>query len=166
MHDAISGSSGLPDSRSQETESSREATSSEPDQHPTPGFLRPSDYPASDTGGDIVRFATRCVKAWEARDAVFGPIFRVHPGWHILLSILSTGMPAGKFKVSSLSSMAQLPHSTSSRWSNILAERDYLVREDDPRDERRTLVSLSPKGLDHLQAYFEQLRQQGLFGDE
>lgn len=162
MSDAASDSSGSPD----KTDSSQLGDSVDPGGQPIGDLLFPAHGVETELYQKSVRRAIRFLNILEVRETLFGPLFPTHPGWHILLSLLATGMPGGKFKVSSLSSMAQLPHSTSARWSRILAKRGYLIREGDPKDDRRVLVSLSPKGLKLLQVYFETLRQRGLLCDE
>lgn len=90
------------------------------------------------------------------RAAIFGnPDLFGEPAWDILLDLF---IAAGEHKSVSVSSAcigSAAPATTGLRWLGVLADEGLIVRENDPEDNRRVLVRLTPSGHAAMERFFE-----------
>lgn len=108
-----------------------------------------------------VETARSMYKARRKRAVFFGEtdLFG-EPAWDILLDLYIAHVEGKPVSVSSACIGSAAPSTTGLRWLGILAENDLLVRECDPKDQRRVLVRLSRKGLQAMDSYFAALARQ------
>ena len=83
------------------------------------------------------------------------------PAWDILLELFSAQHEGRMVSVSSVGLTANIPQTTALRWINALEREGLIRRTDDPRDGRRTFLSLSHHGLQAMYRYFEAIHAHG-----
>lgn len=136
----------------------------EPSSTARPEHALAGDYPETgelalrDTGLAIVRW---WLKARRLREETFGPGLFADPAWDILLDLYSAAARGEQVPTSSLAHAARVPHSTAIRWVKLLAKAGIVVREQDPRDARRVLVSLSGAATALMEGYLGRLSRSG-----
>lgn len=79
------------------------------------------------------------------------------PAWDILLELFARDLEHRRASVSELYRASGVPETTAHRWIDNLEKEGLTMRRDDQFDGRRVWVSLSPKGRDAMQRYFEAL---------
>ncbi|MFN4019092.1 MAG: MarR family winged helix-turn-helix transcriptional regulator [Erythrobacter sp.] len=90
------------------------------------------------------------------RAAIFGnPELFGEPAWDILLDLYIAHAQAKSVSVSSACIGSAAPATTGLRWLGVLAEEGLVVRENDPEDNRRVLVRLTPKGIAAMERFFD-----------
>lgn len=77
------------------------------------------------------------------------------PAWDILLELFAADCERRKLSISSVGLAAKIPPTTTLRWIRILEQKGLLKREEDPRDARRTFLSLSEGGYQKMLRYFQ-----------
>ena len=70
-----------------------------------------------------------------------------HASWIMLLELYAADAIGKPLSVSSLGHAAGISIATAGRLALILEEREFVERERDPRDARRTHVALTARGL-------------------
>ncbi len=75
------------------------------------------------------------------------------PAWDILLDLYIADVNGKPVSVSSACIGSASPSTTGLRWLGILAEKQLIVREHDPKDQRRVLVRLSDQALSAMDSY-------------
>lgn len=92
------------------------------------------------------------------RTALLGdPSLFGEPAWDILLDLYiayAKGLPVS---VSSACIGSAVPSTTGLRWLGILQEEGLIVREHDPRDQRRILVRLSNDGVQRMERFLREI---------
>lgn len=98
--------------------------------------------------------AVEIYRSRRRRDAAFGQDADLfgEPAWDILLDLLDADAHGRRISVTSASLASSVPATTGLRMIAILEERGLVVRTDDPRDRRRSHVSLTGKGRAVMQA--------------
>ena len=98
--------------------------------------------------------AVEIYRSRRRRDAAFGEDADLfgEPAWDILLDLLDADAHGRRISVTSASLASSVPATTGLRMIAILEERGLVVRTDDPRDRRRSHVSLTGKGRAVMQA--------------
>jgi DNA-binding MarR family transcriptional regulator len=130
---------------------------------------RPEHVPAGDepkTGDLALRDAGLAIARWwlkarRLREEMFGPGLFADPAWDILLDLYSAAARGESVPTSSLAHAARVPHSTAIRWAKLLTKAGIVVREKDPRDARRVLVSLSAAATALMEGYLARLSRDG-----
>lgn len=90
------------------------------------------------------------------RAAFFGnPELFGEPAWDILLDLYIAYAQAKPVSVSSACIGSAAPATTGLRWLGVLAEEGLVARENDPEDNRRVLVRLTPKGIAAMERFFD-----------
>ena len=90
------------------------------------------------------------------RAAIFGnPDLFGEPAWDILLDLFIAQGEGKKVSVSSACIGSAAPATTGLRWLGVLADEGLVVRENDPEDNRRVLVRLTPAGHAAMVRFFE-----------
>jgi len=96
------------------------------------------------------------------RTKVASELRLVSAQWSILLDLFISAFERRAVPTGDACLASSAPHSTALRHVIFLMEAGYVTRLPDPEDARRTLVGLTPKGLDFvggcLQAEFEALK--------
>lgn len=107
---------------------------------------------------DLLERAKQLYQGRRARTVVFGDNHHLAngPAWDILLDLYISGQIGKKLSVTDVSLAAGCPPTTALRWIKILVEADFLVREDDAFDSRRTFVVLSTFGWNKMEDALEQ----------
>lgn len=90
------------------------------------------------------------------RAVIFGnPDLFGEPAWDILLDLFIAYGEGKQVSVSSACIGSAAPATTGLRWLGVLADEGLVVRENDPEDNRRVLVRLSPRGLAAFDRFFD-----------
>jgi DNA-binding MarR family transcriptional regulator len=135
---------------------------------PRPGGLadRTSGFgaPPPESGENPVDPAEvrRVIRARRLRDKAFGPGLFEDPAWDILLDLFAASLERSEVSVSSLCIAAAVAPTTALRWVGRMTAAGLLVRQHDPFDRRRALMSLSDRATAAMRSYVAMLRAQGL----
>lgn len=115
--------------------------------------VHPGRY-LSEVRDTSVARAIEIYRSRRRRDAAFGEDADLfgEPAWDILLDLLDADAHGRRISVTSASLASSVPATTGLRMIAILEERGLVVRTDDPRDRRRSHVSLTGKGKAVMQA--------------
>lgn len=97
-------------------------------------------------------FARSWIGAYRARNAIFGATIFSDPAWSILLHLYVGEKDDHPCSISSLCVAANLAQSTGLRWVLALEKSGNVLRTVDPRDRRRTLVSLTSDALKKMES--------------
>jgi hypothetical protein len=90
------------------------------------------------------------------RAAIFGnPDLFGEPAWDILLDLFIAQGEGKPVSVSSACIGSAAPATTGLRWLGVLADEGLIVRENDPEDNRRVLVRLTPAGRAAMERFFD-----------
>ena len=76
------------------------------------------------------------------------------PCWDMLLELFDAELKQVRATIGSLAAAAGVPATTNLRQLKRLIDYGWAVREPDPRDFRRVIVRITPKGCDRMIAYF------------
>jgi DNA-binding MarR family transcriptional regulator len=79
------------------------------------------------------------------------------PAWDILVALYKTHLAQRRLTISNLGNITGVPATTTLRWVSCLVDRKLAVRTDDPLDNRRVYVSLSPDGIALMERYCGEL---------
>lgn len=101
------------------------------------------------------QLARQLLRERRDRDVVLNVELLGDPAWDMLLDLFVAGEEAKTISVSSLCLASGVPPSTALRWITVLADRDLIVRINDPRDGRRVNISLPPQTRTSLRTYLE-----------
>lgn len=95
--------------------------------------------------------------ARELRGCYFDSDFFADPAWDLLLELYLAHLEQRRMSVSALFKSGGHPATTNLRWLAKL-ERDALAdRVNDKLDARRSWISLSPRGVDAMKRYFDEV---------
>ena len=98
----------------------------------------------------------RILKLRRSRQEIFGDPLFGEPAWDMLLELYSANLQGRQESVSSLCIASGVPSTTALRWINTLEEEEWIERQADPSDGRRSFLSLTPKGLAAMDRFFAQ----------
>lgn len=98
----------------------------------------------------------RILKLRKARDDIFGRSLFGEPAWDMLLHLYDAHLQGRPECVTSVCAASGVPPSTALRWIHCLLDRKWILREGDSCDQRRLIVSLSPKGVLAMECFFDQ----------
>lgn len=102
------------------------------------------------------RFASRALDLRRRRERLLGPDIFADPAWDMLLDLFVAHHRGREMHASGVGLAAGIPQTTALRWIAMLEDRGLVRREDDPRDARRVVLSLTTEALATLE---------GLLGD-
>lgn len=119
-----------------------------------------ASVPAADASVDAP-WIRRLIRLRRMRDGYFPPELFADPAWDILLDLTAARLEGVAVSASSLCIAAAVPTTTGLRWIKGMAERGFLVRETDPKDARRVLVSLSDATFARMLECLAALRREG-----
>lgn len=92
------------------------------------------------------------------RDKVFNdPEIFGEPAWDALLDIAAAEAKGERLAVTSACIGSCAPSTTALRWLKTLEERQFVRREADPRDARRSFVTLTDEGRSKVRLYFQEV---------
>lgn len=104
----------------------------------------------------------RVIRARRVRDKAFDAALFEDPAWDILLDLFAAHLERAEVSVSSLCIAAAVAPTTALRWIGRMTAAGLLVRQHDPFDRRRALMSLSDRAMAGMRGYVAMLRAQGL----
>jgi DNA-binding MarR family transcriptional regulator len=85
-----------------------------------------------------------------------GRSFYSTPAWDMLIDLYSREREAA-MQVTSLSMATKAPARTAQRTIERLVQRELLIRTTNAEDRRRSMVTLSPRGIETLDQLFDEL---------
>ena len=103
----------------------------------------------------------RLIRLRRMRDGFFPAELFADPAWDILLDLTAARLEGIAVSVSSLCIAAAVPTTTGLRWIKGMVERGLLLREPDPVDGRRVLISLCDATFDRMIECLSLLRREG-----
>ncbi len=119
---------------------------------------RPSHPDASALAEQRRQYADMARQTYDirrTRGTIFGdPDLFGEPAWDILLDLYVAHSDGKAVSVSSACIGSAAPPTTGLRWLGVLAQQEFVVREQDPEDQRRVLVRLTEHGLTAMDRYF------------
>jgi DNA-binding MarR family transcriptional regulator len=109
--------------------------------------------------GEHVAAAHRLYRERRARLQSFSQSFAIfgEPGWDILLEIYLADTVGRAMCVGTACLAADVAQTTGLRWLAKLERIGLVTREDDPRDGRRGLVMLTPRGRSEMERYLARI---------
>lgn len=120
---------------------------------------RQSSLSGTESPTSAKRQKDRCfamAKAWvsadRARDRAFGADLFSDPAWTILLHLYIGQRSGQPCSVASLCVGSNLPQSTGLRWILALERTGMVIRNVDPLDRRRMLVSLTANATEKMES--------------
>lgn len=99
---------------------------------------------------DLVAYARFLLKVAARRAHVGSDLRLVSAQWNILLDLFISASEQRAVPTGDACLASNAPHSTGLRHVIFLMESGYVTRMADPEDARRTLVGLTPAGLDFV----------------
>jgi len=75
--------------------------------------------------------------------------------WPVLLELFTSHLDGARMRTRALCALSSLPQTTTLRYLDHLEKFGFVQREDDPMDQRITLVSLTEVGASSMRRYFE-----------
>lgn len=104
----------------------------------------------------VLALARKIYALRRKRAAIFGnPDLFGEPAWDIMLDLFIAQGEGKDVSVSSACIGSAAPSTTGLRWLGVLTEEGFVTRENDPEDNRRVLVRLTPAGLAAMERFFE-----------
>jgi len=97
------------------------------------------------------------LQARQLRGQFFNAKLFADPAWDMLLELQAATILERRLTVSRLTERSGVPGTTALRWIATLEREGLIQREEDRLDGRRYYLSLSQKGVDAMNAYFEKL---------
>lgn len=101
----------------------------------------------------LTELAHQIYKARRLRAAFLNHSLFGEPVWDMLLALYCQSATAEPLSISGLCYSADVPATTALRWSNLLEQKNLIVRTRDLRDARRAHVTLSDHGHALMSAY-------------
>jgi hypothetical protein len=92
------------------------------------------------------------------REGILGkPALLGEPAWDILLDLYIAQAEGYDVSVSSACIGSAAPATTGLRWLGVLQDEGLVQRINDPEDQRRVLVRLSPAAIEAMERYFSEV---------
>jgi FixJ family two-component response regulator/DNA-binding MarR family transcriptional regulator len=113
----------------------------------------------ADVPGDVpfLQFVEDERRRARLREKVFEGLVLGSSGWALLLVLAESHLAGTGLTIKSAAYAAGLPLSSALRKLNDMCAGGLVDRREDPRDTRRSFVTLTPQGLAHLARYFSQV---------
>ncbi len=119
------------------------------------GNTNPDKANQSDQRMEYAKLARKSYATRRKREGIFGQVELFgEPAWDILLDLYVAFVEEKAVSVSSACIGSAAPPTTGLRWLGVLAEKNLIVREPDPEDQRRVMVRLTEHGIDTMDRYF------------
>ncbi len=80
------------------------------------------------------------------------------PAWDILLNLYASHLDQRRECIGGIIALSGVPATTGLRWVHKLADEKLILLSDDPFDQRRKWVALSPKAVSGLESFFASAR--------
>lgn len=90
----------------------------------------------------------------QKRAALFGADLFADPAWDMLLDLTAATAEGGRVSVTSLCIASGVPATTALRWIGQMVDAGLFARAKDPDDARRAFITLTPRSMDAMAAYF------------
>jgi DNA-binding MarR family transcriptional regulator len=116
--------------------------------------------PTPGAGEDLRATARALLRARSRQPELLGVDLFRDPAWDLLLDLYANGGEDG-LMISALCHAACVPPTTALRYVHKLVETGSLVCEDDPQDQRRTLVRMAPHMSDRIEQVLGIVRKGG-----
>lgn len=106
---------------------------------------------------EVGRMVDQMLRARARRTRYFGGDLFGEPAWDMLLSLYSARCSHQRISVSAACVVAGVPATTGLRWVQKLVDEGLICRRDDPLDQRREWVELTPEANRILEEYVRAL---------
>jgi len=116
------------------------------------GSPQPTADPPDANDSALLERATQILALRRRRDSAFCDAIFGEPAWDILLDLFAARLRGEPICITSACIAASVPQTTALRWVNVLCDRNYIWRQPDPKDARRSLLWLSDDCFDRLKA--------------
>jgi DNA-binding MarR family transcriptional regulator len=119
------------------------------------------DAPAGDLAGEsslLGLLAEEVYRDRRRRAQHFPHRLLGEPAWDILLDLYVAAVRGEPVSVSNACRAADAPASTALRWLQHLEDEGLVERRADPSDARRHFARLTKRGVERMNAYFEECR--------
>ena len=111
-----------------------------------------TDPPPLQMRGSAASLAGQFLRLRRQRDKIFGPGIFADPAWDMLLDLfLAQEKNLKPISISSLCIAAAVPSTTALRWIETLVQQGLVSKQADPRDKRRTFISLTEAAWKKMQ---------------
>ncbi|MDE2596163.1 MAG: hypothetical protein KGL44_04710 [Sphingomonadales bacterium] len=104
--------------------------------------------------------AEACYVSRRRRERFFPSTMFGEPAWDILLDLYMQGRKRVPVSISSACLAGGTAPTTGLRWLSVLEDNGLVERERNTSDGRMSWIRLTPKGLDHMQAYLADILAQ------
>ncbi|PNU02296.1 MarR family transcriptional regulator [Novosphingobium guangzhouense] len=111
----------------------------------TPDSLKGSKETVS--AEDMLRTAKRIYDSRRLRENFFGAEILGEPGWDLILDLYISHAEDRQLSITAAAIGSCAPATTALRWITALEKAGLLLRSSDVKDQRRTFLHLSPKGV-------------------
>jgi DNA-binding MarR family transcriptional regulator len=102
---------------------------------------------------------TQVIRARRKRTILFGELF-ADPAWDMMLELFLAELEGRRLATCELGYKANVPSTTSLRWTEKLEADGWLCRVHDPRDLRRMFVELSARGSEAMHVWLKEWPEQ------
>lgn len=118
-----------------------------------------ASQPSADAPGDaaFLPFVEDERRRARLREKVFEGLVLGNSGWALLLVLAEAHLGGTGLTIKSAAYAAGLPLSSALRKLNDMCAGGLVDRREDPKDTRRSFVTLTPRGLTYLARYFSQV---------
>lgn len=107
-------------------------------------------------GSEAQRRARNIIRLRRRREALFGRGLFGEPAWDMLLELYVAELAGRRECVSGLCCVSGVPSTTALRWIGLLENAGWISRTADPRDGRRSFLSLTRKARAAMDSFFAQ----------
>ena len=104
---------------------------------------------------DLIAYAKFLLRTAGRRAKAASDLRLVSTQWNILLDLFISAFERRTVPTGDACLASTAPHSTALRHVIFLMEAGYVTRLPDPDDARRTLVGLTPKGVEFVGGYLQ-----------
>jgi DNA-binding MarR family transcriptional regulator len=98
------------------------------------------------------------LKARRQRSDFFSAKMFSDPAWDMLLELYAAYLADRRVNISRLAERSAVPMTTALRWMTTLQSEGLIDRRDDPFDKRRYFLSLTAKGLNAMDKFYDNLQ--------
>lgn len=115
-------------------------------------------------GHELRRIACRILEFRRSRATFLNAAMLGEPAYEMLLCLYVSEGAGDPMTPARLAELTDVPHSSALRWIDYLVDKELVTREAHPSDRRATVIDLTPKGKQALDALLQALHEKGMSG--